>query len=113
MTWPMKLWLTWVPKHFHFRVSLNAISASARGDEEGALQNIERFALWLKDNRQALSKYTTALFRAGKYEQAKITLLQLYPEWTDEDSITQSDINADNYRTMVLYAAILSRLDRA
>lgn len=100
------------PTHFHFRTSLNAIAASEEGDELAALQIIESFAQWSSNSRRLLFDYAVAQFRAGKFEQAQKSLLQLYPHWDEEQSIVMTDITADNYRAMVLYAATLSKLQQ-
>lgn len=98
--------------HFHFRTSLNAIAASATGDELEALKVIERFAQRNPNSRRTSFDHAIAQFRAGQYEQTETTLLQLYPQWRDESPMAMNDINADNYRTLVLYAATLSKLQK-
>ncbi|TRY33755.1 winged helix-turn-helix domain-containing protein [Aliiglaciecola sp. M165] len=100
------------PKHFHFRTSLNAISAVQSGDEQSALRIIERFALWQTGNRRARFDCAIAQYRAGKFEQAQATLLYLYPNWGNSHSITHMDISPNNYRQMLLYAATLSSLQQ-
>lgn len=100
------------PKHFHFRTSLNAISAVQSNDEQSALRIIERFALWQTGNRRARFDYATAQYRAGKFEQAQNTLLHLYPNWDNSHSINHMDISPNNYRQMLLYTATLSSLQQ-
>lgn len=99
--------------HFHFRTSLNAIAASEGGDDLEALRVVEAFTQWSSKGQRLLFDYAIAQFRAGKYEQAQTTLLQLFPVWSQEESIEQADINADNYQALILYAANIGKLQRS
>lgn len=100
------------PKHFHFRTSLKAIAASAQRNDLEAFRIIESFALRSPNSRRILFDYAVAQFRAERFEQAESKVLQLYPEWEDEKSIGLTEITADNYQTLVLYAATLSKLQQ-
>ncbi len=61
-------------------------------------------------NLSVLFKLSVAQFRAGKFRLAKNSLSQLHPEWRNKKSIVLSDITADNYLAVVLYAVTLSNL---
>lgn len=98
--------------HFHFRTSLNAISASAKGNDVGALRAIERFVQWRSANRPKSFSYAVAQFRAKEYQQAKDSLLHMHPQWRETGSIVLAEISADNYQAMVLYAATLLSLQQ-
>lgn len=97
-------------KYVQFRQWLEAIAAVEQGNERKALSYIESLALKYPNNRGTLFKLATAQFRAGEFKQAKKTLLNLYPQWADKQSNVQSQITADNYLAMVLYAVTLSNL---
>ena len=99
-------------KHFHFLVSLAAIEASAKGDELEALHKVEQVAQLQSHLRrpQRIFDYAIAKYRAGKFEQAKGSLLRLHPRLAGDSSITTEDISADNYQVLMLFAATLSRL---
>lgn len=101
-------------KHLHFRVSLAAIEASAKGDELAALQKVEQVTQLQSHlhRPQKIFDYAVAQYRAGKFEQAKASLLRLHPRLLEEASITLEDISADNYQALMLYAANLSRLSQ-
>lgn len=96
--------------HFHFRTSLNAIAASERGDEQSALRIIEPYAKWILGQRRRSIEYAVAQFRAGEYSAAKHSILQLFPDWESTGDIRVNDITPDNYKYLLLYAAVLSKL---
>jgi tetratricopeptide (TPR) repeat protein len=94
------------PKHGHFLNSLDLINFGIKGEEQKILSIKERLALYRPNNRIVLFDLAVAQFRAEQFKQAKITLLKLEPE-----SIRLSDITADNYMALVLYAVTLFNLD--
>ena len=99
------------PKHGHFLNSLDLINFGLKGEEQKILSLKERLALRRPNNRRILFDLAVAQFRAEQFRSAKDTLSQLYPKWPNPASIRLSDINADNYMALVLYAVTLSRLD--
>lgn len=100
------------PKHGHFLNSLDLINFGLKREKQKILSIKERLALYRPNNRRVLFYLAVAQFRAEQFKQAKITLLKLDPEWRNSASIRLSDITADNYLVMVLYAATLSNLDQ-
>lgn len=99
------------PKHRHFLNSLDLINFGLKGQEQTILSFKERKALYRPNNRSVVFELAAAQFRTGEFGQAKITLLNRYPEWRNPASIRLSDITADNYVALVLFAATLSHLD--
>jgi TolB-like protein/DNA-binding winged helix-turn-helix (wHTH) protein len=106
-----KLQDTMAPSHAHFRHWVNAIIASNKGNELNALTSIKRLVPENSINRKALFDLAVAQYRAAEFGQAKTGLLQLYPEWSNEKSIVFSDVTADNYSALLLYAVTLSNLN--
>ncbi|MBV1909333.1 MAG: winged helix-turn-helix domain-containing protein [Kangiellaceae bacterium] len=100
------------PKHGHFLDSLDLIEFGLKAEEQKVLLFKERVALNRPNNRRVLFDLGVAQFRAGKFRQAKITLLKFDPEWREPASIKLSDITADNYIALVLHAVTLSNLDQ-
>lgn len=102
-------------KHGHFFNSLNLIDLGLKVGLKGQEQNIlsikERLALRQPQNRSVLYDLAVGQFRTENFGQAKTTLLKLYPEWLNPASIKLSDITADNYMALVLYAVTLSNLN--
>ena len=98
------------PKHRHFLNRMDLITASLKGEDQKIVANIENLALQQPDNRRILFDLAVAQFRAGKFRMAKNSLSQLYPEWHNKAAIGLSNITADNYLALVLYAATLSNL---
>lgn len=98
------------PENVQFQQWVNVIAATELGNERQALSHMEKLALKYPNNRNTLFKLANAQFRAGEFKQAQETLLGLYPKWANKQSIVQSDISADNYLSMVLYAVTLSNL---
>jgi len=99
-----------MPKHVRFLERVNSITASEQGNELKAVSYIEKLALKYPSNLSVLFKLSVAQFRAGEFRLAKNSLLQLHPEWRNKKSIVLSDITADNYLAVVLYAITLSNL---
>jgi len=97
--------------HGHFVNSLNLINFGLKKEEQSILSIKERIARYRPNNRSALFDLAVAQFRSEKFGQAKITLLKAYPEWRNPESIKLSNINANNYTAMVLYAVTLLNLD--
>jgi len=97
-------------KNDRFRQWVESILTNEQGSERKVLSQIERLALKYPNNRSTLLKLSTAQFRAKEFKQAQKTLLGLYPQWTNKESIVKSEITADNYLSMVLYATTLSYL---
>jgi TolB-like protein/DNA-binding winged helix-turn-helix (wHTH) protein/tetratricopeptide (TPR) repeat protein len=98
-------------KHGHLLNSLELINLGLKGEEQKILSIKERLALRRPNNRSVLFDLVVAQLRTAKFRQAKITSLKLYPAWRNPASISLSDISADNYLAMVLYASTLSNLD--
>ncbi|MCW8865211.1 MAG: winged helix-turn-helix domain-containing protein [Colwellia sp.] len=98
-------------KHRHFRNSLNLIKLGSEEEEQKILAIKERISLNRPNNRRVLFDLAVAQFRAAKFNLAKTSLLQLYPNWRNKADIGPNDITADNYMALVLYAATLSKLD--
>ena len=99
------------PKHRHFEDSLNLINFGQKGEEQKVLSLKERLALYQPNSRRILFDLAVAQFRAAKFNLAKTSLLQLYPNWRNKADIGLKDITADNYLALLLYAATLSKLD--
>jgi len=97
-------------RHRHFRNSLDLINLGINEEEEQILSIKERLALRLPNKRGVIFELAVAQFRTDKFESAKNTLLELYPQWRNTASIGLNDITADNYIAMVLYAVTLSSL---
>jgi TolB-like protein/Flp pilus assembly protein TadD len=98
------------PKHRHFLNSLDLINFGLKGEEQKILSFKERIASYRPNNRSVLFDLAVAQFRTEKFGEAKRTLLKRDPEWRNPASIRLSDITADNYMTLVLYAVTLSNL---
>ncbi|MBU2970941.1 winged helix-turn-helix domain-containing protein [Pseudoalteromonas sp. C2R02] len=98
-------------RHGHFVNSLNLINFGSKGEEQKILSIKERIALYRPNGSSALLGLAVAQFRTRKFNQAKSTLLKVYPEWDKPESITLSQINPDNYTAMVLYAVTLLNLE--
>jgi TolB-like protein/DNA-binding winged helix-turn-helix (wHTH) protein/Flp pilus assembly protein TadD len=98
------------PKHTHFLHWINLIVTSEKGDELTVVSNIKQSIRQHPNSRKALFYFAVAQFRAAKFRLAKNTLLKLYPQWSNKTSIVLSDISADNYLALVLYAVTLSNL---
>lgn len=99
------------PIHSHFSRSMNLIAFSEKRDAQSVLSNLKREVQHVPYSREAMFYLAVAQFRAAKLSSAKISLSQLYPEWHAERSLMLSEVTADNYVAMALYAAILSNLD--
>lgn len=97
-------------KNGRFRQWVESILTDEQGSEQKVLSQIEKLALKYPNNRSTLLKLATAQFRAKEFTQAQKTLLNLYPQWANKASIVNSEISADNYLAMVLYAATLSHI---
>ena len=97
-------------KNVRFRQWVESILTNEKGSERKVLSQIEMLALKYPNNRSTLLKLSTAQFRAKEFKQAQKTLLNLYPQWANKQSIVKSKISADNYLAMVLYAATLSHI---
>jgi tetratricopeptide (TPR) repeat protein len=95
----------------HFLDYLDLINFGQKGEEQKALSIKERLALDKPNSRIVLLHLAVAQFRAAKFSLAKSSLLQLYPNWRNKADIGLTDITADNYSALVLYAAILSKLE--
>ncbi len=93
-----------------FLERMNSITASEKGNEQIAVSYLEKLALKYPSNLSILFHFAVAQFRAGEYKQAKNSLSKLHPELSNERSIVLSDVTADNYLAMVLYAVTLSHL---
>ncbi|MCO7224912.1 winged helix-turn-helix domain-containing protein [Pleionea sp. CnH1-48] len=100
-----------MPQHLHFRVFLDAIQASELGDDSRVVSSMERLYQYHPTNKLNLFRLATAQFRAGEFTLAEGSLLQLHPEWRDKTSIRLTKVTADNYSSLVLYAATLANLD--
>jgi len=98
------------PKHGHFSSSMNLINLGVNKQEQKVLSIKERRVLRFPNKRGVLFEFAVALFRTDKFENAKNTLIELYPQWRNPASIKLNDITADNYIVMVLYAVTLSNL---
>jgi len=98
------------PQQGAFLERMNSITASEKGNEQIALSYTEKLALKYPSNLSILFNFSVAQFRAGEYEQAKNSLLQLHPELRKKRTLVLSDVTADNYLAMVLYAVTLSNL---
>lgn len=95
----------------HWVESISTIQQQSKQDSEREiLSQIERLALKYPNNRTTLFKLSTAQFRAKEFKQTQKTLLSLYPQWANNESIVASKITADNYLAMVLYAVTLKHL---
>lgn len=105
-----KILINMGPTHFHFRTSLNSIAASRRADELQALRVIEPFAQWNTLSKRLRYDYAVAQYRAGEFQGAQESLLSLYPQWQNAREIALRNITPDNYKAMLLYAAILAEL---
>jgi TolB-like protein/Flp pilus assembly protein TadD len=98
------------PQQGQFLERINSITASERGNELTALLYIEKLALKYPSNLSVLFNFAVAQFRAGEYKLAKNSLSQLHPELSNKKSMVLSDVTADNYLALVLYAVTLSNL---
>jgi len=98
-------------KHGHFVNSLHLINFGLKGEEQNILSIKERLALYRPNNRSALFDLAVTQFRLEKFRQAKITMLKAHPEWRNPESIRLSNITADNYTALVLYAVTLLNLE--
>jgi hypothetical protein len=98
------------PQQGAFLDRMNSITASEKGNELKAVSYIEKLALKYPSNLSILFKFAVAQFRAGEYRLAKNSLSQLHPELSNKRSIVLSDVTADNYLALVLYAVTLSNL---
>jgi len=98
------------PKHAHFLNWMDLLTAGLKGAEQKVVSNLESLVLENPNNLRILFEFAVAQFRAAKFRQAKISLWQLYPQWRNKKSIVLSDITADNYLALVLYAVTLSKL---
>jgi TolB-like protein/Flp pilus assembly protein TadD len=98
------------PQQGQFLERMNSITASERGNELTALFYIEKLALKYPSNLSVLFNFAVAQFRAGEYKLAKKSLSQLHPELSNKKLIVLSDVTADNYLALVLYAVTLSNL---
>jgi len=97
--------------HFHLLHTMNLIDLSEKGDELSVLSNIDQRVQRIPYSRASMFDLAVAQFRAERFNLAKTSLLQLYPQWRNKKSIVLSDITPDNYMALVLYAATLSHLD--
>jgi len=93
-----------------FLERMNSITASEKGNEQIAVSYLEKLALKYPSNLSILFNFAVAQFRAGEYKQAKNSLSKLHPVLSNKRPIVLSDITADNYLAMVLYAVTLSNL---
>jgi tetratricopeptide (TPR) repeat protein len=100
-----------MPEHAQFRERVNSIAASEQGNELKALLYLEKLAQKFPNNRGLSYELAVAQFRSGEFIRVKKSLLEIYPQWRNDESIVLSDITADNYLSLVLYAATLSNLD--
>lgn len=98
------------PQNDRFRQWVESISTNEQDSERKVLSQIEMLALKYPNNRSTLFKLSTAQFRAKAFKQTQKTLLTLYPQWANEELIVNSEITADNYLALVLYAATLSHI---
>jgi TolB-like protein len=98
------------PQQGKFLERINSITASEKGNELKALSYIENLALKYPSNLSISFKFSVAQFRAGEYKLAKNSLSQLHLELSNKKSIVLSDVTADNYLALVLYAVTLSNL---
>lgn len=92
-----------------FRQWVESVLKNEQGNEQKILSHIKKQALKYPNNRSTLFKLSIAQFRAKKFKQAQQTLLSLYPQWAHKEFIQNSEITADNYLAMVLYAVTLSQ----
>ena len=99
------------PKHRHFLNSLDLINLGLKRDKQKILSIKEGLVLYRPNNRRVLFDLAVAQFRVAKFRSANSSLLKLYPKWRKKESIELSDITADNYLALILYAATLSKLD--
>ncbi|OCQ20837.1 hypothetical protein A7985_13655 [Pseudoalteromonas luteoviolacea] len=100
------------PLHGHFRHSLSLIALGEAQNDALILTKIQNQAFRIPFSKEAHITLARAQFRAGHFVEAKNTLIQLYPHWQDNEAELQSNIDADNYFVVTLYAASLMQLNQ-
>lgn len=98
-------------KHQHFLQTLQLLGFGLNNQDQEVLKFFETLVSVRPKQYKARHNLATAQFRAEQYAKATETLMQLHPQWSDREPLSLGDINADNYRDLILYSAILRKLN--
>jgi len=96
-------------KHEHFKNSLKLIDFGLQGKHADAVSLLGHLSKSHPNSHKYKYSLAIAQYRAGLYEQAKTSLIHLYPEWRNASVV---NVTADNYSAWILYGATLLNLDK-
>jgi tetratricopeptide (TPR) repeat protein len=99
-------------KHRHFVDSLTLIDYGLNGETNSAMVLLEQLSQKHPNSYRYHNSLIHAQYRAGMYDQAKISMLKLYPEWQNDPVDNTIGVTTDNYLALILYGATLLHLNQ-
>ena len=98
------------PIHGHFVHTMNIISLSQQKQDPQVLVRIKNRLARLPYSRLDQLELASAYYRAAQFNEAKNTLIRLYPHWQNSNTLLNLTVTADNYSALMLYAASVLKL---